>query len=294
MLRIAQYRILNSILDHFPIPDYVHGFEKGKSVATMAALHIGKPLIISLDIKSFFDSIKQYMVYQILCQAGMHHDPASLVSELLTYKFYVPQGSITAPKVSNIICSTTFGPVIKEYCDANNLTLTIYADDITVSTDRQFETPEVRREFVKNTIDFIKSSVKNFGFQINSKKTKVMRPHVRQWVCGAVVNTKVNLMKKQRLKLRAIVHNITKNGLEAELVKTKANPVNFIRKYRGQLNWFAQLNPQQGNPLKEAFMQATRNYLRQYPEIVIPEESWNSGIEMKYEIKPSDLVMQDI
>jgi hypothetical protein len=98
-------------------------------------------------------------------------------------------------------------------------------------------------------ISDITQMVERFGFRINRQKTKVMWKTRRQYVCGAVVNSKVNLLKKDRLKLRAIVHNITQNGLETEAAKTGQEPAKFLNHIRGRLNWFNQLNPLIGSRL---------------------------------------------
>jgi len=279
-MRVLQYRILSRILDKVEIPEYIYGFEKGKSIPKMAEKHLGKEVVISLDIKDFFPSIKEYMVEQLFKELGIGEMPARLLAEACTYKFYVPQGSLTAPKISNLIAAYTFGPVVKAFCDENELQLTIYADDITVSHNKKFDTLDQAKEHTNLILDTIKKAVNDAGFLINNAKTKVMRPHNRQWVCGSVVNEKVNLKKTERLQLRAIIHNCKQNGIEHEAAKTRLSPEAFIRKYAGRINWMCQLNPDAGMAFKLAFKKVTTPYLKKYPDVQIPELSWNSGIEM--------------
>lgn len=108
-----------------------------------------------------------------------------------------------------------------------------------------------------------------------------MGKNQRQWVCGAVVNEKVNMRKTERATLRAIVHNISKNGIGKEAEKTKLSPESFIRKYAGRINWLCQLNPDAGVLMKKDFRKYANEYLRKLPEhIEIPELSWNSTIEI--------------
>ena len=238
-MRTIQYRILTKFLNRLTLPDYVYAFEKNRNIPSMAALHVGKYCIISVDIKDFFHSIKQATLYNIMCRLGLGDMPARTISELCTYKAFVPQGALTSPKISNLITSVTFGPEIKNYCTTNNLTLTIYADDVTVSTNNRDINP---REVIQEITRIIQSH----GFRINRKKTKIMFHGSRQYVCGAVVNSKVNLIVKERKKLRAIIHNITKNGIEAEAAKTGLEPSKFLNFLRGRVNWFRQLNPTMG------------------------------------------------
>lgn len=279
VIRLVQYRILSHILSKVDIPDYIYGFEKGKSVISAARCHLNKKVVISLDIKEFFDSIKQVRVEQIFKELGIGEDPSKILSELCTYRAYVPQGSLTAPKLSNIVASKTFGPEIKEFCDKQGLSLSIYADDITISYNNEFPNVEQAKAFATSISAFVTNTVEKYRFRINNSKTKIMPRHRRQWVCGAVVNEKVNMKKSERLQLRAIVHNASINGVEKEAHQAGMEPVDFIRKYSGRINWLCQLNPDAGVLLKKQFRKASGIYLKKYPEIEIPELAWNSGIE---------------
>lgn len=281
-MRVVQYRILSRILEQIKLPDYIHGFEKDHSIPKMANEHVNKRTVVSLDIKEFFPSIKQYMLVDLFKAYGMGEAPAITLAELCTYTYYVPQGSLTAPKLSNLISATTFGPEIKKYCETKDIAMTIYADDITLSYSKDFATFEEKREFAKEVIEYVVGVVNKYGFHINRQKTKVMGRNTRQWVCGAVVNDKVNMQKTERNKLRAIIHNVGKNGIVKEAEKTGISPEAFIRKYAGRINWLCQLNMDAGSVMKKQFRKYAGEYLRKLPEqIEIPELAWNSGIELK-------------
>lgn len=252
-MRIVQYKLLTEVLDKIEIPEYIYAFEKEKSIPKMALLHVKKNLVISLDIKDFFPSITQVMVQQLMEAVQFPKSVAQLISELCTYSYFLPQGALTSPKISNILVAATFGPLIKTYCDEKGLSLSIYADDITVSTAKEFESIEAQTLFIKEVIETITRMVNSFGFRVNRQKTKVMKPFQRQYVCGTVVNDKVNLKLTERRKLRAIVHNCTINGIANESVKMNLTPDKFAAKILGQLNWFAQLNPTAGVKLKDNF-----------------------------------------
>lgn len=245
-MRLAQYLILRKVLSKFEIPDYIYAFEVGKNIPEMAAKHVGKKVVVSLDIKDFFPSIKQTRLLDIFLAAGVHPTAAVTLSEICTYKAFVPQGALTSPKVSNIVAAKSFGPEVKEYCDQHGYTMTIYADDITISSDDYVED-------INSLLSTITGIVEKHGFRVNRKKTKVMSDRKRQWICGVVTNVKTNLLRAQRLQLRAIVHNISKNGIEAEASKNELSSDKFINMLQGKLNWFRQLNPQVGGRLYRKF-----------------------------------------
>ena len=129
----------------------------------------------------------------------------------------MPQGALTSPKLANLITALTFGPILKSYCDANNLTLSVYADDVTVSSNN----PALN---VGEVLAVIREAITSTGFRVNHQKTKVMKANRRQYVCGVVVNKKTNLLKRERQRLRAIVHNIGVHGLETEAQKSGLGP----------------------------------------------------------------------
>lgn len=284
ILRLAQWRICSNILNQVEIPDYIWGFERGKSVPQMAEIHKGQNVVISLDIKDFFPSIKQETVQEVFMQLGIGHVPsARILSELCTYKVYVPQGALTSPKLSNIVAAGTFAPFIREFCDVYKLNLTIYADDITISFK---DVPDVvdgqkftQRKFVAKIINFVKTVLGNYGFRVNKEKTKVMRRHNRQWVCGAVVNTRVNFLKRDRYNMKALVHNCEQSGLESEAARAGYKTLEFIRKFGGKLNWYRQLNPEKGSALYARFKKLSAPLTKQYPDFDLDKIVYDSGIE---------------
>ncbi len=249
-MRVAQYKILTKLLNNVAIPAYITAFEKNKSIPDMAALHVNKEVVISVDIKDFFHSIKQTHLNEFFTGMGIDEMPARTLSEICTYKSFLPQGALTSPKLANIVTALTFGPILKEYCDSNGLTMTIYADDVTVSSTN----PATN---VSEILSFVTSTIRASGFRVNHAKTKVMWKTSRQYVCGVVVNNKTNMIKKERYKLRAIVHNITKNGVEPEALKSQSEVDHFVHHIKGRVNWLKQLN----NPMGEKYANKLSQYL---------------------------------
>lgn len=263
LMRAAQFRVLSTILEKVEVPEYIYAFEKGRNIPTMAGVHTQKGVIISIDLKDFFGSIKQHHLYELFQNLGFASMPARTLSELCTYTSFVPQGALTSPKISNLITTYTFGPALKAYCDQHGYSLTVYADDITISC----ETDLVKQSgygVAQGIISFVTQLVNEFGFKVNREKTKVMRPFQRQYVCGVVVNRKVNLQKSERNRLRAIVHNVQQNGLDAEAAKSGLTVDQFVSKTMGQLNWFGQLNSEAGVRLKSKFREAVQELSEPY------------------------------
>lgn len=266
LMRVAQYKILTQILNKLAIPNYVYAFEKNKSIPVMAQMHVDKKVIISVDIKDFFHSIKQKDLEAIFLNLGIGPMPARTLSELCTYQAFVPQGALTSPKVANLVTAMTFGPPIKNYCDENGLVLTIYADDVTISSTN----PALN---VSDVLSFVTSAIREHGFRVNHEKTKVMWSTMRQYVCGVVVNAKTNMIKRERYKLRAIVHNIVKNGVEAEAVKSNLEPGHFASHILGRLNWLKQLNAGLGDKYHTQLQTFLKSIKGSKPTVTLPVEA---------------------
>src|SRR5438128_6034094 len=186
LMRLLQFRILKEVLEkYFEIPDYIYAFERDKSIPVMAKVHEGSLQVVSLDIKDYFPSIKQNVLKDLMLGVGFGESPARTLSELMTLGPNVPQGGLTSPKISNIVASKTFGPVVQKYCEDRALALTIYADDITISSKADFNASEA--------IEYVSGVLTAFGFRVNKAKTKVMRKGTRRSrLCGwdTVVNKK--------------------------------------------------------------------------------------------------------
>ena len=190
-LRAVQYQILNKVLEKIPCPDYLWAFEKGKSVADMAKIHMNKDVVISIDLKDYFNRVHVKHITPLLTSYGIEGLAGRLVAELCTYKFYLPQGGLTSPKLSNLVAGHTFGPKIKEYCDLLGIDVTIYADDVTLSYNGTKDVSDI----LGNMARILRE---NGNFLINDDKTKVMYSKYRQVVCGVVVNEKPNLARQER------------------------------------------------------------------------------------------------
>ena len=246
LLREAQYRILTKLLNKIPIEDYLWAFEKGKRISDMASLHVNKDVVISIDLEDYLGKVHTKHILPILHSYGVEDMAARVATELCCYKFFLPQGGITSPKLSNLVAAHTFGPKLKEYTDMIGATLTIYADDVTISFNGFKD--------AKKIISDLEAILKEHGgFTVNSKKTKVMTKGRRQFVCGVVVNSKPNLAREERNRLRAIINNIEVNGVASEAAKNDLDSDSFIASIRGRINWYKQLNPVRAEKMSAKF-----------------------------------------
>lgn len=69
-------------------------------------------------------------------------------------------------------------------------------------------------------------------------------------VTGVVVNERPGVRRRQRRRLRAILHNASRNGLASQ---NRANEPHFVEMIRGQIAFVQMVNGDQGQKLADAF-----------------------------------------
>ena len=101
-LKVIQRWILNNILYKLDSSDYVYGFIPGKTIFSNAQVHVNYDLVLGIDIKDFFPSIKFGSIYHIFKSAGYSNKIAWALADLCTYHWKLPQGAPTSPMLSNL------------------------------------------------------------------------------------------------------------------------------------------------------------------------------------------------
>ncbi len=83
-LKTIQRRLLRQVLDLIGPHEAAHGFRRGRSVASYAAPHAGRAVVVRLDLEGFFASVTVGRVYGILRTAGYPEPVAHALAGLVT------------------------------------------------------------------------------------------------------------------------------------------------------------------------------------------------------------------
>lgn len=259
-LKKFQKAIYIRILKDMPISNYATAYKKGASLRNATAVHIGKPVILKLDIQNFFGSIPYKTVREMFLKHGFDADTATTLTTLVCYKGRLPQGTPTSPAISNIVMRE-FDEKIAEFCKQRNIAYTRYSDDMTFSGE--FEKEEI--------MFFVEDNLKKAGFALNQKKTQFIKQGQRQTVTGVVVNKKQQLPKSYRREIRKEIHycqtySVKSHILHANLTEYMyPNGDAYCRKYLlnlyGRINFALQINPNDRDMLgyKEYVCHALKN-----------------------------------
>lgn len=110
----------------------VHGGIRGRSVITNAAPHVGKEMVVNLDIASFFPSTSKEQVIEALQRCGCSLRSANYLAKLVTLNNQLPQGAPTSMLLGNLVLEP-LDSEFKAISRRNNLDYSRYVDDLTIS-----------------------------------------------------------------------------------------------------------------------------------------------------------------
>ncbi len=244
-----QREILKELYNiYYPYSDFYYAFGglPYKNIKLLAEKHIGKRVIIRLDIKDFFNNIDKKILIKKLngdFKRKKVRNRKVLLKKIKKYCFYedkIPQGAITSPFLSNIYL-IEFDRVISAITKYGYYSYSRYFDDLTFSFNTKemildaLEKNDVAKPLqVGQIIKIVKFYLYKLKLEPNYDKTKIMKQNKRQSVCNITVNEKVNIDRKYYRWLRAIKHHFD-NDRETTITKEQ---------YLGHLAFVYSINPE--------------------------------------------------
>lgn len=275
-LKFVQRWILENILNNLTTHGAAHGFVRGKSIVTNAAVHSNSALLIKLDVKDFFPSVHWRRVKGVFRHAGYPEQIATLLALLCTESprqmvqqngktYYValsdralPQGAPTSPALTNIVC-LNLDRRLTGLADKMGLRYSRYADDLTFSlpansTSTENATqPSDHNQLIGQLLGSVHKILREEGFILNGDKTRIIRMGNQHTVTGMVVNGEgvPRVPRKIKRMLRAALHNL-------DLGQSLRNG-ETIDTLSGYAAWIASAEPELG-----------QRYLAQIAELAQP------------------------
>ena len=210
-LKKIQLWIKENILDKFNPSQHAKGFKKGVSIYDNALPHVGKELVINIDLKDFFPSIKYSEIYKIFKYIGYTDGVSKLLTKLCTNpKNVLPQGSPASPSLSNLV-SLKLDKRLSQLAYKIGADYTRYADDITFSGEAS----------ISQYVDLICKIIYEEKYEVNEDKFRLQYRFQRQEVTGLVVNTKVSVSEKLISEIENAIYYCTKYGVINHMARVK-------------------------------------------------------------------------
>lgn len=259
-LRAMQRRILHEILDRAAPHDAAHAFRAGRSVVTCAAPHADRDVVIRFDLADFFGSIRVERVNAIFHGLGYPDEAARTLAALCTNRVppsviargglahpqrlrlaypHLPQGAPTSPALANL-AAFPLDVRLSALARSMSATYTRYADDLFFSGDGHLARAADRLHALVGAIALEE------GFELNYRKTRVMRRGVRQRVTSVVVNAHPNVDRRTFDRLKAILTNCITHGAASQ---NRAGVPDFRAHLAGRVSWVSMVAPARGAKL---------------------------------------------
>ena len=137
-LKLIQSRIKNKVLVPIQLPKTVHGGVKGCSNITNAKPHQGNKYVFTTDLQEFYPNITSQRVYDTFCNLEFSPHFSHWLTNMTTWKYELPQGTPTSTHIANLIFLDT-DLLLIDLCNKNNITYTRYVDDLTFSSQQDFQ-----------------------------------------------------------------------------------------------------------------------------------------------------------
>jgi retron-type reverse transcriptase len=144
------------------------------------------------------------------------------------------QGAPTSPGLCNAVAlrlDRRLGGLARAF----GFRYTRYADDLSFSGDDAGAANGLRAAATR--------IIREEGFEVNPKKTRISRRGQRQRVAGVVVNDQMGLSRQQRRRLRAMLHRARQDQQAGTLDPARRASL------RGKLAYLAMLNADQAEAL---------------------------------------------
>jgi len=250
-LKGLQSWILFNILNKLNVSNSCKGFEKNTSILDNVEPHKDSSIIVTLDLKDFFTSIKGIKVYNIFKAIGYNKLMSTILTNLCVFNDGLPQGGPCSPKLANL-SAWPLDVRIQGFVGKMGITYTRYADDLTFSGHNP--------QKVVKIISFITYIIEQEKLKLNDEKTRVAGLGRLKKVTGLVISDdRIGIGQKKYKELRAKIFHLIK---PAEQFNTKR-----IGEVQG---WLSYLNSVDKKRFNDA-VKFIRKLKIEYPTTLITE-----------------------
>lgn len=210
-LKMAQKIILVEILQKIPCSEASTAFIKNKNgLLKNALIHKEKVFLLKMDFKNFFQCIKREKIQKIFMELGYDNKTSDMLTGLCTFFNELPQGGICSPYLSNLACYK-LDKEISEFCNANNISYTRYADDLMFSANDLEILKKLKNINLPKIIENNRTNY--FNIELNTEKTKLVKNTSHKKVTGITINDgNMKVSKNKKNKVRAILYFLYKTG----------------------------------------------------------------------------------
>lgn len=235
---------------------YSTAFFPGSSLSDNAEPHVGRKLVVRVDLKDFFPSITFNQVRRVFSSFGYTHQVSRLLANICCDQGRLVQGAPSSPALSNLVAKRMDSRVegVKRFLASKEpkesqlkFYYTRYADDLVFSSDQ---------EGLLSILPFLRQIVSDEGFTVNEDKLRIMRAARQQKVTGLIVNAKLNAPAKECRLLRNVLHGIRCHGVGVAMQRwsvtngqSVSDGAHFRQILAGKIAFIRSVNPEKAAKL---------------------------------------------
>lgn len=260
-------KILKNELNKIEVPSNVFSGVKGKSYVDNADIHKNCKFLFKIDLTAFFPCITRETVYKFfITDLKVSADIANILTNFVTVdlslcdiqnqesveKFLVMKGIKTtnhlisgAPtsQILSYLANHKMFDELQSFCDKNNITMSIYVDDITFSAQNKIS--HKHKEIIYNIIS-------KYLYKLSRNKVKYYTNNYPKSVTGTIILPSGEL----------IIPNSLSNKVIDELRNYKRNPQdeNSRKRLQGLIEAVRQTEPTKFNNIYNLVRNATIKY----------------------------------
>lgn len=236
-----QQAAVKKVLDDlYSPPPYVHGYVAGRDNFTNAVPHLGRSVVLRVDLRSFFPSVESSRLAGTLDQHKLDSETQAIILDLACVNETLATGFPTGPVLSNMAFTDTDAD-LSILAHDRGLGYTRYADDLTFSGSTIDD----------HTLRAVEAILRDHGWTINESKTRFMRAGGPQFVTGLYVGLpdRPRVPRRMKRRLRQQLHYLSNYGYT-----DCHNRVPWTMGHKmttGWLNYISHVEPELGERLKE-------------------------------------------
>lgn len=270
-LQTVQRWLLDNVYSKMANHSSSYAYQKGVSVTSCAAAHIGATWLIHLDLKDFFHQTDERDVYHLL----RRHRYSALVAfelaristrmpskpqEWLPSKYeelparrtldgvpyalhrlgYLPQGAPSSGAISNTLAHS-MDVELAELALSRGLAYSRYSDDLTFSGHADFN-----RQSAEKSLQLLQRTVVESGYEVNAKKSRIVAPGRSIEILGVLVDgDRLRVTKRIRKRIEHHLRGIELHGIAAHQAHEGFHdPIGMMNHIRGVIDYVHDVEPE--------------------------------------------------
>jgi len=176
------------------------GAVAGRTLLLHAQQHIKNQTstLVRIDISSYYPSVTSFHVYYVWSVVlGCPPPIASLLTELTTFDWHLPQGAPTSSAIANIFLASIYAPICL-MSEMQDLTITTWVDDLIFSGHE-----------ARAVMETVRQILARHGFKAAPEKREILGPRDEKNVTGTRLGRFVVRAPHRKMsELRAAVHRL--------------------------------------------------------------------------------------